>query len=113
MHCGPGPECSKLVHVSYAVREGSVLTRVHNTLLTLGARPLLLPAVVLADQEVAVAAVAVLYAFNGTLVLACFGEDWVHEGEKSEEKEEEDVHGGFHCGDVGWMLLFGCSRIAG
>lgn len=86
-----------MTHLTHIPASHASRTRLHNTLLTLGARPLLLPAVVLALEEVAVAAVAILGAVVEALVAFVGGEDGESEHEDAEEKEDE-VEGGFHFG---------------
>ena len=86
-----------MTHLTNISRGHARRTRLHDTLLALGARPLLLPAVVLALEEVAVAAVAVLGTVVGALVAFVGGEGG--EGEEQDAEEEEDeVEGGFHFG---------------
>ena len=77
-----------MTHLTHIPAGHASRTRLHDALLTLGARPLLLPAVVFALEEVAIAAVAVLRAVVGALVAFVDGEGG--EGEEQDAEEEED-----------------------
>ena len=81
-----------MTHLTHIPRGHASRTGLHDALLALGARPLGLPAVVLAFEEVAVAAVAVLGAVVGALVAFVDGEDGEDE-EKEAEEEENEVEG--------------------
>jgi len=86
-----------MTHLTHIPASHASRTGYHDALLTLGARPLVLPAVVLALEEVAVAAVAVLGTVVGAIVAFVGGEGG--EGEEQDAEEEEDeVEGGFHLG---------------
>ena len=90
-----------MAHLTNISRGHARRTRLHDTLLALGARPLGLPAVVLAFEEVAVATVAVLGAVVGAFVAFVDGQDGEDE-EKDAEEEEDELEGGFHDGvDLG------------
>ena len=78
-----------MTHLTHIPATHASRTRFHDALLALGARPLGLPAVVLAFEEVPVAAVAVLGAVVGALVAFVDGEDGEGEHEDAEEEEDE------------------------
>ena len=78
-----------MTHLTHIPASHASRTWLHDTLLALGTRPLLLPAVVLAFEKVAVAAVAVLGAVVGALVAFVDGEGGEGEHEEAEEEEDE------------------------
>ena len=78
-----------MTHLTHIPASHASRTRLHDALLTLGARPLLLPAVILAFEEVTVAAVAVLGAVVGAFIAFIDGEDGEGEHEEAEEEGDE------------------------